>query len=91
MSSKKNAGRFDGFHQVQASVSKTCLVRFDNNRYSVNASAIGRPVDVHAYADRSSSVRMGGLSPTIAAPFAAAPRSTIPGITCQSLPASQAL
>jgi hypothetical protein len=45
-------GRFDGFHEVQASVSKTCLVRFDNNRYSVNASAIGRPVDVHAYADR---------------------------------------
>jgi hypothetical protein len=33
-------------------VSKTCLVRFDNNRYSVMASAIGRPVDVHAYADR---------------------------------------
>jgi hypothetical protein len=46
------AGRFDGFHEVQASVSKTCLVRFDNNRYSVNASAIGRPVDIHAYADR---------------------------------------
>lgn len=45
-------GRFNGFHEVQASVSKTCLVRFDNNRYSVNASAIGRPVDVHAYADR---------------------------------------
>jgi hypothetical protein len=45
-------GRFDGFHEVQASVSKTCLVRFDNNRYSVNASAIGRPVDIHAYADR---------------------------------------
>jgi hypothetical protein len=33
-------------------VSKTCLVRFDNNRYSVNASAVGRPVDIHAYADR---------------------------------------
>jgi transposase len=45
-------GRFDGFHEVQASVSKTCLVRFDNNKYSVNASAIGRPVDIHAYADR---------------------------------------
>ena len=27
-------GRFDGFHAVPASVSKTCLVRFDNNRYS---------------------------------------------------------
>jgi transposase len=45
-------GRFDGFHALPASVSKTCLVRFDNNRYSVNASAIGRPVEIHAYADR---------------------------------------
>ncbi len=46
------AGRFDGFHAVPASISKTCLVRFDNNRYSVAASAVGRPVEVHAYADR---------------------------------------
>jgi Mu transposase-like protein len=45
-------GRFDGFHAVPASVSKTCLVRFDNNKYSVNASAVGRPVEIHAYADR---------------------------------------
>jgi hypothetical protein len=27
-------------------------VRFDNNKYSVSASAVGRPVDLHAYADR---------------------------------------
>lgn len=46
------AGRFDGFHAVPASVSKTCLVRFDNNRYSVCASAVGRPVEVRAYAER---------------------------------------
>src|SRR6202045_3647894 len=46
------AGQFDGFHAVQASVSKTCLVRFDNNKYSVAASAVGGPVEVHAYADR---------------------------------------
>jgi hypothetical protein len=46
------AGRFDGFHAVPAAVSKTCLVRFDNNKYSVTASAVGRPVEVHAYADR---------------------------------------
>ena len=46
------AGRFDGFHAVPASVSKTCLVRFDNNKYSVAASAVGRPVEVRAYADR---------------------------------------
>jgi len=45
-------GRFDGFHAVSASVSKTCLVRFDSNKYSVKASAVGRPVEVQAYADR---------------------------------------
>jgi transposase len=45
-------GRFDGFHAVPASVSKTCLVRFDNNKYSLNASAVGRPVEIYAYADR---------------------------------------
>jgi transposase len=46
------AGRFDGFHALPASVSKTCLVRFDNNKYSVAASAVGRPVEIRAYADR---------------------------------------
>ena len=46
------AGPFDGFHATPASVSKTCLVRFDGNKYSVNARAVGRPVEVHAYADR---------------------------------------
>ncbi len=46
------AGRFDGFHAIPASVSKTCLVRFDSNKYSVQASAVGRPVEVQAYADR---------------------------------------
>ena len=64
-------GPFDGFHAVQASVSqasvtKTCLVRFDSeedqeliqwiksptNKYSVQASAVGRPVEVRAHADR---------------------------------------
>jgi hypothetical protein len=43
---------FDGFHAVPVSVSKICLMRFANNRYSVMASAVGRPVEVHAYADR---------------------------------------
>jgi transposase len=45
-------GRFDGFHAVPAAVSKTCLVRFDNNRYSVAAAAVGRPVEIRAYAER---------------------------------------
>jgi transposase len=48
----RHAGHFDGFHALPASVSKTCLVRFDNNKYSVNASAVGRPVEIAAYADR---------------------------------------
>jgi len=45
-------GPFDGFHAIPASVSKTLLVRFDYNKYSVHAKAAGRPVDIHAYADR---------------------------------------
>ena len=45
-------GRFDSFHAMQASVSKTCLVRFDTNKYSVPSRAVGRPVEVQAYADR---------------------------------------
>jgi len=46
------AGPFDGFHAVPAAVSKTCLVRFDNNKYSVSASAVGRPAEIRAYAER---------------------------------------
>ena len=32
-------------------MSKTCLVRFDNNKYSVDASAVGRPVEIRACAE----------------------------------------
>jgi len=46
------SGPFDGFHAIQASVSKTCLARFDNNKYSVSSRAVGRPVEIQAYADR---------------------------------------
>ena len=46
------AGPFDGFHAIPASVSKTCLVRFDTNKYSVSAAAVGRPVEIRAYAER---------------------------------------
>ena len=45
-------GPFDGFKATPAAVSKTCLVRFDNNKYSVMAGAVGRPVEIRAYADR---------------------------------------
>ncbi|MBK8176968.1 MAG: IS21 family transposase [Rhodospirillales bacterium] len=47
-----STGRFDGYHAVTAAVSKTCLVRFDTNKYSVSSGAVGRPVEVQAYADR---------------------------------------
>lgn len=33
-------------------MSKTCTVRFDSSKYSVISTAVGRPVDVHAYAER---------------------------------------
>src|ERR1700730_17714122 len=46
------SGPFNGFHAIQASVSKTCLARFDNNKYSVFSHAVGRPVEIQAYADR---------------------------------------
>jgi hypothetical protein len=53
--------RFDGFHAVPVSLSKTCLVRFDSNKYSVMARAVGRPVDVFAYADRIVIRQDGGI------------------------------
>jgi len=43
---------FDGFQEAQARVSKSSLVMFDRNRYSVAARAANRPVAVRAYADR---------------------------------------
>jgi len=45
-------GPFDGYRTTVAAVSKTCLVRFDHNRYSIPARAVGRPVEVQAYAER---------------------------------------
>jgi len=40
------AGRFDGFHALPESVSKTCTVRFDNNKHLVMSTAVGRPVAI---------------------------------------------
>ena len=55
----RKGGRFDGFRAVPASVSKTYLVRFDNNRNSVSAHAVGRPVEICAHAERIE-LRQGG-------------------------------
>src|SRR5262249_13842414 len=80
------AGRFDGFHAVPASVSKTCLVRFDNNRYSVAASAVGRPVEIRAMRIGSRSARMAvSLVSMLVASGATAP-SAIPGTMCPFSP-----
>ncbi len=55
-------GPFDGFHAVPAAVSKTCLVRFDKNRYSVDARAVGRPVEIRANVDRLESWQDGRIA-----------------------------
>ena len=57
-----HAGPFDGFHALPASVSKTCLVRFDSNQAtqcSAHAPS-GRPVEIQAYADRVVELRQNG-------------------------------
>jgi hypothetical protein len=51
------AGRFNGFHAVPASVSKTCPVRFDNgvvsyDRYSPASSPARSPASVAAACGR---------------------------------------
>ena len=52
---------FDGFHETTVSASKTCLIRFDRNRYSVAAVAAGKPVRVRAYATRIVAWFNGGI------------------------------
>lgn len=43
---------FDGFVEYTKSVSPTCLVHLDRNRYSVPASFANRPVSLRVYPDR---------------------------------------
>lgn len=43
---------FDGYQGTAARVSSQLLVSFDRNRYSVNAMAVGKSVEVRAYATR---------------------------------------
>lgn len=50
---------FDGYAETPASVSKTSLVTFDRNRYSVFVSEVGRNVQVRAYANRVSIISNG--------------------------------
>lgn len=39
-------GPFDSFRSVSASVLKTLLVRFDYNKYLLQAAATGQPADI---------------------------------------------
>ncbi len=45
-------GPFDGFREVEVAVSKSSLVRFDHNRYSVAVKAARRTAQLRVYADR---------------------------------------
>jgi len=38
----------DGFHALLAAISKTCVIRFDQNKYSVGGAATGQPVEIYA-------------------------------------------
>ena len=84
-------GPFDGFHTVPASVSKTCIVRFDNNKYSV-LSTRGRPPGRDPGLCRSHRRPPGRHDRRRASPArsAATRRSTIPGTTSRCWRASPA-
>ncbi len=45
-------GPFTGFREKTVAVSRTCLINFDRNKYSVEARAVGRPAQLEAYATR---------------------------------------
>ncbi len=53
--------QFDAYQESTARVSLTSLVNFDRNRYSVQATAVGKTVTVRAYADRISMIHNGEL------------------------------
>ncbi len=50
---------FGGYKELPVRVSTTSLVAYDNNRYSVDAAAVGRTVMLRAYADRIVVVEAG--------------------------------
>ncbi len=55
------ACRLEDFHATPASVSKTCLVRFDNNRYSEAETRAGRQGRMADYLPRMDFIILGGL------------------------------
>jgi len=55
------SSQFDGYKEIPARVTSTSLVSYDNNRYSVDASAVGRTAMIRAYADRIVMVHDGNV------------------------------
>jgi transposase len=45
-------GPFDGFREIEVAVSKSSLVRYDHNRYSVAVKAARRTAQMRVYAER---------------------------------------
>ena len=84
------AGRFDGFHAVPAAVSSTCLVRFDNNKYSVWPRPSVARSRCAPMPSASRSARTGASSPSTRGPSAVARRCSTPGTTSPCSPASPA-
>ena len=85
-------GPFRGFHEITAAVSKTCLVTFDRNRYSVSATA-KRGVRCSCAPTRpeSCSCKTARSSASMTVSLDVTGRSTTPGIMCQFLNANLAL
>ena len=79
------AGRLDGFRAAPAAVSKTCLVRFDSNKCSVSASAVGKPVEVRAYAERIELRQDGRVVASFGGYLAAVKWCSTLGIMCRRL------
>ena len=52
---------FDGYKELPARVTTTSLVSYDSNRYSVDASAVGKTVMMRTYADRIVVVHDGNV------------------------------
>ena len=83
-------GPFDGFREIEVAVSKSSLVRFDHNRYSVAVKAARRPAQLRVYAERVVVWCDGEIVGEHPAASAAARPPMIPGITCRCWPGSPA-
>jgi hypothetical protein len=81
-------GAFDGFHAVSASVSKTCLVRFDNTSTRSRPLPSAVPLTCTPTPIVSSSSRTVAWSATTSVASGTIRSPTIPGIMCQCWRAS---